>query len=338
VPAYSTRVYLAFYGNPKAQAPRYQTGLQVEGKGLGLTVENQYYKSYMAATSGAIDELHMKMGTSTVFAHHLETNGALHWNPGIYGAERQWLHASDWNPPAHHEMMSGPVFVSTRRRGPLQYYENETEIAITYRFYDRLPWIHMSSTYQVKKPLAVWALRNGELVLNREVVDEFAWRKPGGGAETMMILDGPRHPKHAKVLPPDTPWACFFSRKHRSGLGMVTAKLANFRVDGGMAKTFGHFSYVQWGPWVYYCRPLVYTFDTANNGRLVHVPAGNFYYEEMAFVPLRVDPNDEDFAVLEHLYQKLTHPLDVQVVEDTDERAPEGWVPPVLVSEFEEMD
>ena len=30
--------------------------------------------------------------------------------------------------------------------------------------------------------------------------------------------------------------------------------------------------------------------------------------------------------------------MDVQVVEDTDERAPEGWVPPVLVSEFEEMD
>ena len=29
--------------------------------------------------------------------------------------------------------------------------------------------------------------------------------------------------------------------------------------------------------------------------------------------------------------------MDVQVVEDTDARALEGWVPPVLVAESEEM-
>ena len=48
------------------------------------------------------------------------------------------------------------------------------------------------------------------------------------------------------------------------------------------------------------------------------MPAGNHYYEEMAFVPLRIDPRREDFRELEMLYQRLSHPLDVQVVEDTD--------------------
>jgi hypothetical protein len=338
VPAGATRVYLAFYGNPKAPAPRYASALRVEGNGLGLAVENEYYRTTLAAASGAIDEIHMKMGVDRVFAHHLETNGALHWNPGIYSPPRMWLHASDWNPPAHAEAMAGPVFASTKRSGPLPYYEEETEVAITYRFYDRLPWIHMSSTYQVKKPLAVQALRHGEIVLNRDLVDEFAWRAPGGGAQTMMIEDQPRHPAHAKVLPPDIPWACLFNRRQRCGLGLVTAKLAYFRMDGGLAKTFNNYSYLQWGPWVYYCRPIVYTVSSANNGRHVPVPAGNFYYEEMAFVPIRVDPRGEDFQQLELLYQKLSHPMDVQVVEDTDARAPEGWVPPVLVAEFEEME
>ncbi len=338
VPAWSTRIYLAFYGNPRAPQPRYAGGLKVEGEGLGIAVENEFYRTLLAKTSGSIDEIHMKMGANQVFAHHLETNGALHWNPGIYAPPRMWLHASDWNPPARYELTAGPVFVSTRRSGPLQFYEEETEVSITYRFYDRLPWIHMCSSYQVKKPVAVQALRNGEVVLNRELVEEFAWRKPGGGAGTMVITDGPRHPKHAKVLPPDTPWACLFSRRRRCGLGLVTARLANFRQDGGLPKTFGYYSYLQWGPWVYYCRPLVYTFLSNNNGRLVHVPAGNHYYEEMAFVPLRIDPQREDFRELENLYQRLANPLDVQVVEDTDPRAPEGWVPPVLVAGFEEME
>ncbi len=40
----------------------------------------------------------------------------------------------------------------------------------------------------------------------------------------------------------------------------------------------------------------------------------------------------------ESLYQRLSQSLDVQVVEDADSCAPEGWVPPVLVAEFAEME
>jgi len=338
IPAQSTRIYLAFYGNPKAVLPNYSGILKVEGEGLGLSIENSYYKTLLSPKSGAIDEIHMKMGVNQVFSHHLETNGALHWNPGLYAPPRQWIHVSDWDPPANYEMISGPVFASTRRSGAFQYYDEESNVSITYRFYERVPWIHMSSKIEIKKDIAVKALRNGEIVLNRELVDEFAWRLANGKAGTMVITDGPRHPQHAKVLPPDTPWTCFFTRKHGCGLGMITSKLADFCVDGGMPKIYNRYSYLQWGPWVYYARPLVYTFASNNPGKLVHVPAGNIYYEEMAFVPMRVDPQNLDFQNLEHLYIKLSKPLDVQIVEDTDPRAPEGWMPPVLVEEFEEMD
>lgn len=80
-------------------------------------------------------------------------------------------------------------------------------------------------------------------------------------------------------------------------------------------KLFKHYSYLQWGPRVYYARPLLYTFATNNPGQFVKVRAGNIYYEEMAFVPISVDPKREDFRQLEELFQRLVHPLDVQTVE-----------------------
>lgn len=338
VPARSTRIYLAFYGNPKAPVPAYSSALSVSGERLGLTVENPFYRTVLSPKSGAIDEIQIKMGVNQSLYHHLETNGALHWNPCFYCPPRPWLHASDWDPAPDFSHLAGPVFLATRRSGHVDPYREESHMSVTYRFYERTPWISVSTKLEVRKDIATKALRNGEFVLDRKLVEEFAWRRPDGSAGTMLIKDGPRHPKHAKVLPADTPWAAFFSRKGRYGLGMVTSKLADFRADGGLVKLHHRYSYLQWGPWVYYARPLVYTFATNNPARLVPVSAGNVYYEEMAILPLRVRAEDEDFSELELLHGRLTHPLDVQLVEDTDPRAPEGWVAPVLVKEFEEIE
>ena len=338
VPAHSSRVYLVFYGNPGARAPVYSSGLSVTGEGLGLTIENAFYRTILAPKSGAIDEIVVKMGVNQKIEHHLETNGALHWNPCFYCPPKPWLHASDWDPPPRSSGFGGPVFHTTTRSGYVDPYKDESHMAVTYRFYDNVPWIFLSTKLEVRRDVATKALRNGEFVVNRKLVEEFAWRKPDGTAGTMLITDGPRHPRHAKVLPAETGWAAFFSRKGRFGLGMVNIKLADFTAEGGLPKLCNRYSYLQWGKWAYYARPLVYTFASNNPARLVPVSAGNTYYEEMAVVPLRIDPEKEDFQQLELLHEKLRHPLDVLLVEDTDPRAPEGWVPPVLVKEFEEMD
>jgi hypothetical protein len=338
VRANSSFVYLAFYGNPGARSPAYGSGLSVSGENLSLAIENPYYRTILSPKSGAIDEIHVKMGVNQKIEHHLETNGALHWNPCFYCPPRPWLHASDWDPPPQSSWFGGPVFIATTRSGHVDPYKEESHMAVTYRFYDKVPWIFLSTKVEVRKDIATKALRNGEFVVNRKLVEEFAWRKPDGSAGTMLITDGPRHPWHAKVLPAETPWAAFFSRKGRFGLGMVNIKLADFKVEGGLPKLCNRYSYLQWGKWAYYARPLVYTFASNNPARLVPVSAGNVYYEEMAVVPLKIDPEKEDFQQLEILHEKLAHPLDLRLVEDTDPRAPEGWVPPVLVKEFEEMD
>ena len=338
VPADSSRVYLAFYGNPRAAAPSFTETLEVGGSGIGLTIDNPYYKVLLAEKSGAIDEIHMKMGVGAKFYHHIETNGALHWNPCFYAPPKPWLHASDWDPPPNHSMMQGPVFVSTKTSGYVEPYREESHMAVTYRFYSRQPWIFYSTMEEVKKDVNAKALRNGEIVLDRKLVDEFAWRTPDGGVGTMKITDGPKHPRHGKVLPADEPWVCFFNRKGRYGLGVVTGKLADFRTDGGLPKYFNRYRYMQWSKWVYTCRPFAYTFSTMNQARLVPVTAGNVYYEEMALLPLPIRPEGEEFEALELLHARMTNPLDVQIVEDTDPRAPEGWVSPVLVKEFNEFD
>jgi len=337
VPADSARVYLAFYGNPKATAPSVE-GLAIGGTGLGLTIDNPYYRVLLSPKSGAIDEIHMKMGVGAKFYHHLETNGALHWNPCFYAPPKPWLHASDWDPPPNRSMIQGPVFVSQTTSGYVEPYREESHMAVTYRFYARTPWIFFSTLEQVKKDVNAKALRNGEIVLDRKLVDEFAWRTPDGGVGTMKITDGPKHPRHAKVLPADEPWVCFFNRKGRYGLGIVTGKLADFRTDGGIPKYFNRYRYLQWSKWAYTCRPFAYTFSTMNQARLVPVTAGNCYYEEMALLPLPIRPEGEDFQALELLHARMSNPLDVQIVEDTDARAPEGWVSPVLVKEFEEFE
>jgi hypothetical protein len=337
VSANSSRVYLVFYGNKNATQPQYRSGLHVDGNGLGLTVENEFYSIALSETSGAIDEITLKKGEQFTFKHGLETNGALHWNPGIYAPPRPWLHASDWNPPAHYAVEQGPIFTMTKRSGSLDHYP-EADVSITYLFYTGVPWVLMSSTIDVKKDMDVKALRNGEIVLDRKLVDTFAWRDPEGKTGSMVIQETPRHPRHAKVLPFDTPWACFMNSKKGCGLGMVTVDVANYRLDGGFSRTFRPYSYVQWGPWVYYARPLVYTFISSGPGRFIPVSAGNLYCEKMAFVPVQYVDKEKSYEYLDQLYLQLANPLYVDIVEDTDPRAPKTWMAPILVEEFEEME
>ncbi len=101
---------------------------------------------------------------------------------------------------------------------------------------------------------------------------------------------------------------------------------------------FDPWIYLQQGPWVYVARPLIYTFATTNPQRVMFVPGGSTYYEKIAYFPFPVDlskPNPFEFA--ERQERMLAHPLEGRAEIDIDERAPEGWVPPILVEEFEEM-
>jgi hypothetical protein len=170
---------LIFYGNPDAEPITYPADLKVAGEGFGMVVENEHYRVKLHPLSGAIDEVLLKQGVDVIFDHHLETNGAIHWNPGVYAPPRAWIHASDWDLPAGYSTQGGPVFFMTKRWGPLPYYP-EVELSITYIFYAHNPYIVVTSTLDVQKDIDVVALRNGEIVLNHNVVP--AWSLRSGPA------------------------------------------------------------------------------------------------------------------------------------------------------------
>ncbi len=338
VPARSSKVYLIFHGNPGAQAPTYPSDLVISGEGLGLGVENDYYRIKLHPLSGALDEVFLKMGVNVTFDHHLETNGALHWNPGVYAPPRTWIHASDWDPPAGYSKLGGPIFFTTKHWGALPLYP-EVEVSITYVFYAHNPYILMTSTIDVLKDIDVIALRNGEVVLNHNVVREFAWKKPGGEIGSVVIKERPRHPTRGLIIEADTPWLAFYNRDLGCALAGINLELTHTRRQDGLSRVEQPYIYMHWGPWAYWARPLIYTFATPNPQRVIRAPGGSTYYEKMAFLPSRLGPTEGSrFEPIERHQKMLSKPLDVRVELDIDERVPEEWVPPILVEEFEEME
>jgi hypothetical protein len=338
VPAFASKVYLIFYGNPDTQAPEYASDLKVSGQGYGLTVENNHYKTLLHPKSGAIDEIHLKQNVNVVFDHHLETNGSLHWNPGVYAPPRTWIHASDWENPDGYSTISGPVFAATKRHAPLPLYP-EVVCSVSYRFYADKPYVMVESMIDVTKDMDVVALRNGEIVLNHNVVNEFAWKKADGEIGSVVIKERPRHPTRGMDLHISTPWFAFYNREIPCALGVMNLEVSAYRRDRGPVQ-WAPWNYLHWGPWTYCARPLIYTFATPNPQRVIHVSAGSSYYERMAFHPCRLGLAEEErFLPIEETALKLQHPLQTTVTHlDIDERVPEEWVPPILVDEFEEME
>jgi hypothetical protein len=337
VQALGAKVFLIFYGNPAAKPASYESDLVVAGGGYGLSVENSHYKVLLHPKSGAIDEIHLKQNANVVFDHHLETNGSLHWNPGVYAPPRTWIHASDWENPDGYSTMSGPVFFTTKRVAPLPLYP-EVECSITYTFYAGKPYVIVSSVLDVNKDMDVVALRNGEIVLNHNVVEEFAWKKADGEIGSVVIKERPRHPTRGMDLHIATPWFAFYNRHVPCALAVLNLEVSACRRDRGHVE-WEPFHYLHWGPWTYCARPLIYTFASPNPQRVIHVSAGSSFYERMAFYPCRLGTLDEDrFVPVEETAGRLFNPLRTSVsFLDVDARVPEEWVPPILVSEFEEM-
>jgi len=335
VEAAAKQIYLIYYGNPNAKRPSYGTDLKVTGQDPGLTIANSVYEVKLHPKSGVIDEVRLH-GAEEVFAHKIETNGAVHWNPGCYAPPRPWVHASDWNPPEGMATIRGPVFVMAKRWGPLPEMP-DVVVSITYRFYAGNPHIFMTSTIEVKEDIHVKALRNGEIVLNRDFIDSFAWEDRGGTVHTVAVADVPQHPTHGLEIAPDTPWVAFYSTEKGLAFGGIQLAWANVRPREGLPRLEQPYIYLQVGRWVYWSRPLVYPFGTTNPQRLVLVPEDSMYFEEMAFLPFRLGASDEPFGPMQEGWKRLTKPLYVSLHMDIDKRVPEEWVWPLLTAPFEEI-
>ena len=339
VPARASKVFLIFYGNPAAHKPEYPTDLKLTGEGYGLTIENAFYTVNLHKESGSIDEILPKNRPDLVYCHHLETNGALQWNPGIYAPPKTWMHASDWVYPSNFTVIAGPVFVMVKRFNPIVDYE-EVDCSLTYIFYSNNAGISIESNLDVNKDLDVVALRNGSVVLNKETTGDFVWQDVDHTVKNVHITDLPRHPVKGMVFDARTPWFAFYNRHKGNALGVLNLEFSGVRRDSGLIEWEPYY-YLHWGPWFYVSRPIIYTFTSNNPQRVMHMTAGTSFHEKYQLLPFDVEKGEleyDRFEALAEAYAKASEPLSKTAAKfDTDARVPDEWVPPILVSHFEEL-
>jgi hypothetical protein len=333
VEARAKATYLVFYDNPTAPKPAYVTDLAVrKGKGLGRTVENDFYKIVLHETSGVVYEI-VEKSTGIKLEHKLETNGAIHWNPDVYAPPHAWYHSSDWTDPEATEVM-GPVFYSLNLKGKLPQPEG-VDIGIRYHFYAGSPVVMVESVTTVGKDTFVMALRNAEVVFNKAVFTKAAF-KEDGITEVLDFATAKVHPDHAVVLRPDTPWVSFFDETKGVGFAALYLDLATPNLNGGLASLEQPFIYIQNGPWYYVSRGFVYSFATNNQTRMLPVKAGSVYYDRSAWITFPYPKAEGIGAYLDKRFDALKYPLAVKEDIETYKESPEGWVVPILTEPFEE--
>jgi hypothetical protein len=335
VQPYELKVYQVVYGNPNAEPLVPESDLHVaKGEGLSQTVTTDAYEYFLSVNSGAVEQVTIRgEGDPVLLEHKLETNGAVHWNPGFYPPPTPWVHASDWETPIYDEI-SGPIMHRTRRYAPLPHLD-AVNASISYEFYAGKPYVMMNSYMEVIKDYFVMAARNGELVFNHAVLNEFVWKDPLGKVQSLEIETSRKHPIHALEIPADTPWMAFINREQQVGF-------ASINLDFDCGNKYGQppsaqpYYYIQNGPWIYWSRPLVYPFGGLNFTRMMPVRAGSYYTERTAWVPFRFADDDDPFEDIESLNEQLTKPLLIHEWMGTDDRTPTAWVMPILTMPFDE--
>jgi hypothetical protein len=306
-----------------------------QGEELAQTVSTASYRFGLAANSGAVETVTiLGEGDPVLLEHKLETNGAVHWNPGAYAPPTPWVHASDWEKPEF-EQVTGPVMHRTRKYAPLPHMDTVTA-NVVYEFYASQPYVLMSSLMEVQEEIFVKALRNSEIVFNHAVLNEFVWKDQLGTVTSLEIEGSREHPIHALDIPADTPWMAFISRENRVGFAQIALGYENANIYGDPEGLAQPYIYVQNGPWIYWSRALVYPFGGQNLTRVMRVRKGSIHFEKNAWLPFRLADGPNPFAEVERVARQLTNPLVVHEWMDIDERTPENWVMPILTMPFDE--
>lgn len=329
---YEKASYLVFYNNPAAKKLLFETDLQVQGKGLAKTIENSIYKVILDGKSGMIKKIYEKE-TGIKMEHGLETNGAIHWNPGVYSPPHMWSHCSDWENPSFSEE-TGPIFYSFKRKAPLPHLKDVTA-GITYRFYKDSPFIFMESIMEIKKDLFVKALRNGEIVFNKEVFNKAAYKTLKNKINIIDFAHTRMHPEHVVILRPDTPWITFFNEEKNVAFSTLFLEFFASSLNGNEASKQQPYIYIQHGPWYYLSRAFVYSFGSNNQSRMLPVRKGSIYYEKSAWIPFSFSGKAR-FSHIDNYYKMLKYPLSIVEEMETFPESPKGWLVPILTEPFEE--
>jgi hypothetical protein len=307
VEAKGRKLLLVLKGKPRVAPP--PGGIALAGEGLGKTLTTPrlvlgfHPKSGQVLTIDAVRE-GIKLWNKA---------GVIHWNPDVFVPGVAWDHSFDWNPPASFEEKAGAFLYLNSRRGPMPRVK-DVLLEVRYEADAFNPWFVAETKMTFAKDIGAIAVRNDEMVLYKELFDAYMYRALDGRIVTGPLAELPGRPFGlAHVAPPDLAWVGLVNTKEK--YGFFSLRLASAASSLGLGGDFtlkaGTCFYAPSdGDYVYWVRPLVYTWgDFATSHLVSFVPAGSFFYEKNAYAVLRLDEGTP--TELDRLARTLREPLRV---------------------------
>ncbi len=317
VPAKSSRVYLVFYNNEDAFAKVYQTDLRVQGEAPGLRIDNNLLSIVLHPNSGHIDQVTLKSKPEEPLFHRMETNGAIHWNPGIYTPPKAWTHTADWKQPQNMKSVSGPVIATSEAWDHLRGVP-EVDASVRYEFYPNMPYFISSTTMRINETVGSMALRNGEIVFKRELMTHAAWYDIV--RDTIITYDVSNMPDLTILkMEADVPWITFYNVNTGIGFGGIQLSYANAGLES-RTRLLNPYIYITGGPWIYWSRALSLSFLSSNMQQLIPAMKGATFSEKWAYITYEIDKTRVPYAPILEWQHRLTNPLRIHIVEEVDER------------------
>lgn len=317
VPASSSKVYLVYYNNEHAMAKLYKTDLHIQGEAPGLSIDNSEYSISLHPNSGHLDQIILKKRPEAPLFHRMETNGAIHWNPGIYSPPRPWTHTADWKPPQHVNYISGPIITRTEVWDNLREIP-EVDASVRYEFYPGLPYFISSTSMRINKRIDCIALRNAEIVFKREQITHASWYDEV--RDEVITYNVATMPDLTDLLmEEDVPWITFYNEE--TGIGFCGIQLNYFNAGlESKPRLLNPYMYITGGPWIYWARALSLSFLSSNMQQMIPAMKGNFFAEKWAYLTYEIAEGDAPYSPVLDWQKRLTNPLKVRLAEEVDER------------------
>jgi hypothetical protein len=322
VPAKKSQVFLVYYNNENALAKTYQSDLRVQGELPGLRVDNNYFNAVLHPKSGHLDQITLKSQPENPLFHRMETNGAIHWNPGIYVPPRPWTHTADWKHDQNMHSISGPVLATAEFWGALREVP-EVDASVRYDFFPGVPYFFSTTSMRINQTVQCLALRNAEIVFKRELMTHAAWydviRDKIITYDVLNMADLTDLKMEA-----DIPWITFYNEKTGIGFAGINLAYANAGLES-RNRLLNPFFYITGGPWIYWARALSLSFLASNMQQVIPAMKGGMFSEKWAYLVYETDREIPYKKVLEWK-ERLTQSLRVQLVEEVDERVSKSLI------------
>tara|TARA_B110000037_G_scaffold223149_1_gene302844 strand:+ start:4014 stop:5837 length:1824 start_codon:yes stop_codon:yes gene_type:complete len=317
VPARSSKVFLIYYNNESALTKMYKTDLKVQGEAPGLRIENDFYTIGLHPDSGHLDQITLKSKPDAPLFHRMETNGAIHWNPGTWAPPRPWTHTADWKPAKNVNYVSGPIISTAEMWDNLRELP-EVDASVRYEFYPGLPYFISSTTMRINKRIDAIALRNGEIVFKREQMTHAAWYDVI--RDSVIVYNIKDMADLTDInMEADTPWITFYNEDTGIGFSGIQLDYSNAGLEA-RPRLLNPFMYITGGPWIYWARALSLSFLSSNMQQVIPVLEGNFFAEKWAYLTYEIEKGDTPYSPVLYWQKRLKNPLRIRLVEEVDDR------------------